>query len=308
MNIGATHGSRKTSRRLCLQRLAELMARWLVTGAGGLLGRDLLPLLPDGSTTALIRGDLDITDAAAVLDAVAGHDVVANLAAWVDADRAESEPEAAMAVNATGAANVAQACQVHGARMVHISSDYVFDGAATEPYPEDAPVRPLSVYGKGKADAEQAILERLPQTGLVLRTAWLFGANGKNFVSTMCQLAETRDYVEVVADQTGQPTSARDLAERVVDVVRVSAPSGIYHATNAGSATWFELARTVFAATGHDPARVRPTTSDRFGRPAPRPTYSVLSHEGWKRASLPPMRPWREALRAALPDIVRAPV
>lgn len=280
------------------------MVCWLVTGAGGLLGHELLPLLPEAETTALTRQELDVTDRPAVLDALAGHDVVAHLAAWVDADHAEAEPQAAMEVNATGTANVADACRVHRARLIHISSDYVFDGTATEPYREDAPVRPVSVYGRGKAEAERAVLEHLPHTGLILRTAWLFGAHGKNFVSTMQQLAETRDHVDVVDDQTGQPTWSRDLAERIVEVAQVGAPAGIYHATNAGSATWFELARAVFAATGHDPDRVRPTTSDRLQRAARRPAYSVLSHEGWNRARLPPMRHWRAAFNAAIPTLM----
>lgn len=280
------------------------MVRWLVTGAGGMLGQELLPLLPEAGTTALTRRELDVTDKPAVLDAVAGQHVVVHLAAWVDADRAEAEPDAALKVNATGTMNVASACRVHGARLIHISSDYVFDGTVTEPYPEDAPVRPISVYGRGKAMAEQAVLEHLPRAGLILRTAWLFGAHGKNFVSTMQQLAETRDHVDVVVDQTGQPTWARDLAGRIVEVVRIGAPAGIYHATNAGSATWFELAGTVFAAAGHDPDRVRPTTSDRLRRAARRPSYSVLSHEGWKRSGLPPMRHWRAAFDAAIPTLI----
>lgn len=286
---------------------------WLLTGAGGLLGEGLVPLLPRGETAVRSHNDLDITDTGAVVDAVAGRDVVVNLAAWTDADRAEAEQDAAMAVNARGAANVAWACRRHGARMVHISSDYVFDGTATEPYSEDAPVCPLSVYGRGKAEAEAAVRKYLPDSGIILRTAWLYGAHGKNFVSTMRQLAETRDYVEVVNDQTGQPTWARDLAERIVEVVERDVPAGIYHATNAGHTTWHGLAREVFAALGHDPERVRAVTSDEYRRKmeqrapgrrvAPRPAYSVLSHDAWRRVGIDPMRPWREALYAALPVI-----
>ncbi|MDX2974060.1 dTDP-4-dehydrorhamnose reductase [Kribbella solani] len=278
------------------------MVRWLVTGSGGRLGQELVPLLPAANTLALRRHELDVTDRSAVLDAVAGQDIVVHLAAWVNADRAETEPAAAMAVNVAGAANVAYACQVHKARMIHLSSDYVFDGKATEPYAEDAPVRPISVYGKGKAQAERVVMEQLPRSGVILRTAWLFGAYSNNFVTTMQQLAEVRDQVDVVVDQIGQPTWTRDLAERIVEVARIDAPAGIYHATNAGSASRFELARTVFAAIGQDPARVRPTTSDRF-QGAARPAYSVLSHAGWQRAGLPPMRHWRTALAAAMPAI-----
>lgn len=280
------------------------MTRWLVTGAGGMLGSDLAPLLPPDETTSLTRAGLDVTDAASVADAVSGHDVVVHLAAWTDVDAAEAEPDAAMVVNARGTANVAQACQAHGARMVHISTDYVFDGTAEAPYREDEPTRPVSAYGRSKAEAERAVLEYLPDTGIVLRTAWLYGAHGKNFVATMRHLAHTREHVDVVDDQTGQPTWTRDVAERIVRVIGVNARAGIYHATNAGSTTWFQLARAVFTALGLDPDRVRPTTSDRFVRPAPRPAYSVLSHDGWARAGLPPMRPWREAFDAATPHLL----
>ncbi|WP_129667809.1 dTDP-4-dehydrorhamnose reductase [Phytoactinopolyspora endophytica] len=280
------------------------MTRWLVTGAGGMLGHDLTSLLPSDQTTALTRPELDVTDAAAVVDAVAGHDVVAHLAAWTDVDGAEADPDAAMTVNAAGTANVARACRKHGARLVHISTDYVFSGAAHEPYREDEQVEPVSAYGRSKAEAERAALEHAPQTAVILRTAWLYGAHGKNFVSTMRRLAETRDHVDVVDDQTGQPTWTHDLAERIVDVVRADVPAGVYHATNSGTTTWFELARAVFSALGHDPARVRPTTSDRFVRPAARPAYSVLSHDGWARTALPPMRHWRQAFDAAVPVLL----
>ncbi|NED95113.1 dTDP-4-dehydrorhamnose reductase [Phytoactinopolyspora alkaliphila] len=275
------------------------MTRWLVTGAGGMLGQDLVPMLPPEATTASTRADLDVTDTAAVGDAVAGHDVVVHLAAWTDVDGAEAEPDAAMEVNGVGTANVAKACQAHGARLIHVSTDYVFDGTATEPYPEDTPVNPVSAYGRSKAEAERAVLEHLPGSGAILRTAWLYGEHGPNFVSTMRHLAATRDHVDVVDDQSGQPTWTRDLAERIVDLVRAGAPPGVYHATNAGQATWFQLAQAVFAVLGLDPGRVRPTTSDRFVRPAPRPAYSVLGHAGWAKAALPPMRPWRQAFDAA---------
>ncbi|NED99630.1 dTDP-4-dehydrorhamnose reductase [Phytoactinopolyspora halotolerans] len=283
------------------------MIRWLVTGAGGMLGHDLLALLPADAVTAPTHRELDVTDADTVHDAVRGHDVVAHLAAWTDVDGAESDPDGAMSVNGTGTANVARACRTHGARLVHISTDYVFDGTAREPYPEDEPVDPVSAYGRSKAAAERAVREHLPDAGIILRTAWLYGEHGKNFVATMRHLAETRDHVDVVDDQQGQPTWTRDLAGRIVEVVRADAPGGIYHATNAGATTWYELARAVFAALGHDPERVRPTTSDRFVRPAPRPAYSVLSHDGWARASLPPMRHWRDAFDDAARTLLRTP-
>jgi dTDP-4-dehydrorhamnose reductase len=279
------------------------MSRWLITGANGLVGRHLSPLLHDIDTTALGRDKLDVTNAAAVLEAVAGHDVVIHLAAWTDTDGAEARPAAAMAVNAIGASNVARACKRHQARMIHISSDYVFDGMTRTPYREDDPVCPISVYGRGKASAERSVLQLLPEGGVVLRTAWLYGAYGKNFVSTMRQLAETQGQVDVVNDQVGQPTWAADLAQRIIEVVHNGVPSGIYHATNAGSTTWFDLAQLVFKTLGHDPRRVNPTTSDKFVRAARRPAYSVLSHEGWRRAGMLPMRHWRDAFDAAAGSI-----
>ncbi|WP_166355580.1 dTDP-4-dehydrorhamnose reductase [Phytoactinopolyspora limicola] len=277
------------------------MTRWLVTGASGLLGRDLVPLLPPTHTTAPTSSDVDVRDERRVFDAIAGHDVVVHLAAWVDPDRAEAEPDRAMAINAAGTENVARACRAHHARLIYVSSDYVFDGRADHPYQEDAPTHPICVYGRSKVAAEQAVRRHLPDDGIVLRTAWLYGAYGRSFVATMRRLADEGTSPSVVTDQTGQPTWARDVAQRILEVVRVGAPAGTYHATNGGATSWYQLARTVFAALGHDPDRVRPMTSDRLDRAAPRPAYSALSHAGWARAGLRPLRPWREAFDAAVP-------
>jgi dTDP-4-dehydrorhamnose reductase len=282
--------------------------RWLVTGAGGMLGRDLVAVLGAdpavGSVTAVDHAALDITDPRAVAAAVAGHDVVVNAAAWTDVDGAEAAEPAATAVNGWGPANLAAACAVAGGILLQVSTDYVFAGDADTPYPEDAPTAPANAYGRGKLVGEQAVLGLLPDRGYVVRTAWLYGARGRNFVTTMLRLAGERETVEVVDDQLGQPTWAYALAERLVAVGRAAAagtaPAGVYHGTAAGQTTWCGLAREVFALTGLDPDRVRPTTSDRYPRPAPRPAYSVLGHARWPAAGLPPMAPWREMLRAAL--------
>lgn len=278
--------------------------RWLVTGAAGMLGRDVATALDGAEVTALGRKQLDVTDPAAVDDAVRGHDVVVNTAAWTDVDGAETAEEAATAVNGTGPALLAAACARHGARLVHVSTDYVFDGAATSPYPEDAPTAPRSAYGRSKLAGERAVLAALPDAGYVVRTAWLYGEHGGNFVATMARLSADRETLDVVDDQRGQPTWSMDVATRLVELVRADAPAGVYHATNAGETTWFGLARAVFAQLGLDPERVRPTTTDRFPRPAPRPAYSVLGHDGWARAGLPPLRPWDEALAAAAPAVL----
>src|SRR6476660_24332 len=191
------------------------MTRWLVTGAGGMLGLDLqvtlaLAGIPDDDVTGLTRSDLDVTDADAVRDAVRGHDLVVNCAAYTRVDDAESHEGQAFSVNAIGAANVADAGRTVGARLVHLSTDYVFAGDATEPYAEDAPVAPLSAYGRTKAAGEWAVQARCPQAWIV-RTAWLYGAGGPNFVKTMARLADRHDTLDVVDDQTGQPTWTMDV-------------------------------------------------------------------------------------------------
>ena len=289
------------------------MTRWLVTGAGGMLGRDLVSVLSSVSAevTALPRADLDIGDAAAVKAAVAGHDVVVNAAAWTDVDGAEADEAAATAVNGAGARNVAAACAASGARLLHVSTDYVFPGDASVPYPEDAPTDPVNGYGRSKLAGEEAVRALLPDTGYIVRTAWLYGEHGPNFVATMLRLAAQRDTVDVVDDQRGQPTWSFALAEQLVRLGRAAvagaAPAGAYHGTAAGETTWFGLARAVFEEAGLDPARVNPTTSDRFGRPARRPAFSVLGHGRWALAGLAPMPDWREMLTAARPHTWLSP-
>lgn len=280
---------------------------WLVTGAGGMLGRDLVAVLSSNgfAVTALTRADLDVCDAAAVHDAVAGHDVVVNAAAWTDVDGAETAYEKALAVNGDGAALVADACRAARARMIHLSTDYVFAGVADAPYPEDAPTDPINAYGRSKLAGEHAVLAA---GGTVVRTAWLYGAHGPNFVATMLRLAATRDTVDVVDDQRGQPTWSGALAARLVDLgsrlADGTAPAGVYHGTASGETTWYGLARAVFAGAGLDPDRVRPTTSDRFPRPAKRPAYSVLGHDRWAAAGLKPLPDWRPMLDEALPHLL----
>jgi dTDP-4-dehydrorhamnose reductase len=288
------------------------MTRWLVTGAGGMLGRDLLTVLGERGgieVTARTRVELDITDPDAVAAAVAGHDIVINAAAWTAVDAAETEEAAATAVNGTGVANLARHCAATGARLLHVSTDYVFAGDATSPYPEDAPTAPTNAYGRGKLVGEQAVRRHLPQAGYVVRTAWLYGAHGPNFVTTMLRLAGEREHLEVVDDQLGQPTWSYQLARRLVDLGAAAlagrAPAGVYHGTAAGQTTWYGLAREVFTRSGLDPERVRPTTSDRYPRPARRPAYSVLAHGRWAEAGLPPMPDWRESLVQALPQLNR---
>ena len=279
--------------------------RWLVTGAGGMLGRDLCAVLAEAGESGVVaatRAELDITDVAAVRDAVAGVDVVLNTAAWTDVDGAEAAEDAATAINGHAVRILAEAA---GARLFHISTDYVFDGAGTVPYAEDAEPAPINAYGRSKAVGERAVLAA---GGYVVRTAWLYGAHGRNFVRTMLRLAEQRKTVDVVADQEGPPTWSYALAGQVVALAGAAAAgrvaAGVYHGTAAGQTSWYGLARAVFAEAGLDPARVRPTTSDRFPRPARRPTYSVLGHERWSGTGVPPLPRWRAMLTAAMPSIL----
>jgi dTDP-4-dehydrorhamnose reductase len=283
--------------------------RWLVVGADGQLGTDLCEVL--AAAGHLVVGvdypSIDITDAPATTAAAAdaGADVVVNAAAYTAVDAAEDDEDAALAVNCAGAANLAAAVALlPRSRLIHISTDYVFPGDAAAPYSEDAPVGPRSAYGRTKAAGEAAVRSLLPDRGYVVRTAWLYGEHGRNFVTTMLQLERQRDTVAVVDDQVGQPTWTGDLARQLLALGASSAPAGIYHGTNSGSCSWYTFAREVFRLAGADPRRVTPTTTDAFPRPAPRPAYSVLGHDAWTRAALPPMRAWQDAAAEGIPRII----
>jgi dTDP-4-dehydrorhamnose reductase len=283
------------------------MSRWLVVGCDGMLGQDLVAALgqPPGAheVTAVDRDVLDIIDPDACLAAVADHDILVNVAAWTAVDEAETHEAQAFAVNAVGAANLARACSAAGARMLQVSTDYVFAGDASSPYAEDAPIAPRSAYGRTKGAGEWAVQALCPQSWIV-RTAWLYGAHGPNFVKTMARLAAERDTVTVVDDQRGQPTWTVDLADAIVRLVTSEAPFGTYHGTSSGETTWFGFAQAIFSELGLDPARVLPTTSEAFVRPAPRPAYSVLGHDAWKSAGVAPIREWSNALGESITSVV----
>lgn len=273
--------------------------RILIAGAAGMLGQDLQKALADRDVTALSRADLDVTDRDAVLAAAAGHDVIVNASAYTKVDDAETHEDDAYAINALGTENLAIAAARNGARFVTVSTDYVFDGHATEPYAEDTPRDPINAYGRTKAAGEELALAAHPDGTFVVRTAWLYGAGGPNFAKTMVKLAGSHETVSVVDDQLGQPTWTGDLAAQIVALLDSDAPAGVYHGTNSGQTSWYGFARAVFAQAGLDPERVKPTDSSTFVRPAPRPSYSVLGHDGWARAGLAPLRPWEDALAAA---------
>ncbi|MFE0960347.1 dTDP-4-dehydrorhamnose reductase [Streptomyces fungicidicus] len=288
-------------------------AGWLVTGAGGMLGQDVLARLAAAGerATALDRAALDLTDAAAVRRALERHRpaVVVNCAAWTAVDDAETREAEALAVNGDGPARLADACARTGAVLLHVSTDYVFAGDATAPYAEDAPTAPRSAYGRTKLAGERAVLNTLPDRGYVVRTAWLYGTGGANFVRTMIRLEGQREKLDVVDDQRGQPTWSADLAGLLLALGRGAlagtAPPGVYHGTSSGETTWYGLTREIFRLLGADPDRVHPTTSEAFVRPAPRPAYSVLGHDRFAAAGVAPLRDWRAALAEAFPRIRR---
>jgi dTDP-4-dehydrorhamnose reductase len=286
------------------------VTRWLVTGAGGMLGTDLVATLTarGEAVTGMDRVGLDVTDAAAVTDAIAcgRPDVVVNCAAWTAVDDAEAAEEQALAVNGGGPANLAAACARFGAPLVQVSTDYVFAGDASRPYAEDDVPAPRTAYGRTKLAGERAVLGQLPGSGYIVRTAWLYGAHGPSFVRTMIKLENQRPTVGVVADQHGQPTWTVDVAEQIKALVDAAAAPGIYHATSSGQTTWFGLAREVFGLLGTDPARVRPIPSSALPRPAPRPAYSVLGHDAWAGPRIPPIGEWRAALHRAFPGLLAA--
>lgn len=275
------------------------MKHYLIAGAAGMLGQDLQKALAGREVAALGRAELDVTDRDAVLAAVAGHDVVINASAYTKVDDAEAHEDEAYAINALGTENLAIAAAANNARFVTVSTDYVFDGHATEPYAEDTPRDPINAYGRTKAAGEELAVAAHPDGTFVVRTAWLYGAGGNNFARTMVKLAGSHETVSVVADQLGQPTWTGDLAAQIVALLDAEAPAGLYHGTNSGQASWFEFAKAVFSAAGLNPDRVAPTDSATFVRPAPRPSYSVLGHGAWSRAGLAPMRAWEEALTDA---------
>jgi dTDP-4-dehydrorhamnose reductase len=265
----------------------------LLTGAGGQLGRALSSALEGHHVSAFGHANLDIADVIAVRDTVAscGPDMVINAAAFNDVDGAETDGDAAFRVNAAGPANLAAAAAEAGAAILHVSTDYVFDGTAIRPYDEDSATNPQSVYGRSKWAGEEAVRAANPRH-YVVRTAWLFHPEGKNFLNTMLGLA-SRGGVRVVDDQTGSPTFAGHLAEAIARLITTDA-YGTYHLAGRGGVTWFELTRTLYRLAGIT-TPVEPVTTAAFPRPAPRPRYSVLTTIREPRILLPP---WEEGVAA----------
>jgi dTDP-4-dehydrorhamnose reductase len=276
--------------------------KWAVLGHAGMLGQDLMSALSSREVTGFDRAEFDITDIDSVKSILSGFDVVVNCAAWTAVDDAEVNEAAALAINGDGPRNVAKVCNEIGAKLVQISTDYVFSGDATTPYAENSEVGPKSAYGRTKLAGEVAVRDYLPNGHYIVRTAWLYGEHGPNFIKTMINFEKSKDTISVVNDQIGQPTWTKDLASQVINLVDSEVPAGTYHATSSGQTTWFGLTQTIFKLIGADPNRVLPTTTEAFPRPAPRPAYSVLGHENWRAVGMNPIRAWDEALIAAFSD------
>jgi dTDP-4-dehydrorhamnose reductase len=278
--------------------------RIVITGAGGQVGRYLSAEAGRKGldALALTSAQWDITDASAAERFIESGDVVVNCAAYTAVDAAEADPQRAHAVNAAGPGVVARACATAGARMIHISTDYVFSGVfggAPRPYDVDDATGPLSVYGKTKLAGERAVHAALPDAHVV-RTAWVYTGDGSDFVGTMRRVAAGGEPVDMVVDQIGSPTYVADLVSALLQIAgRPTAPP-LLHIANDGAASRFEQARAVFEGVGADPDRVRPVSSEDAPRPAPRPPYSALSGRAATAAGLGPLRSWRDALAEAI--------
>ena len=271
----------------------------MITGAYGMLGSDLREVLKNFELIATGSKDLDISDEEKVMDLICekSPDLVINAAAYTAVDDCESHYDEAYAVNAIGPKNLAIACRKQDIPLVHISTDYVFDGNKRTPLIETDKLGPQSAYGKTKLEGEKFIQENTDKY-FILRTAWLYGLHGNNFVMTMLDLAETHDEITVVNDQIGSPTYSLDLAVAITNLLH-SDKYGIYHVTNEGECSWYDFAKLIFELSNLD-VNVIPVSTEEFPRPAPRPHYSVLDNKKWNASGFVPMRDYKEALGAYL--------
>jgi dTDP-4-dehydrorhamnose reductase len=285
----------------------------LITGAGGQVGRALLDAAPDDlDVVGCAHADLDVGADAAVREWIGRYRpaVIINAAAYTAVDKAESEPEAARRINAEGPGHLAAAAREYGGRLIHISTDFVFDGATSVPYQPDSATNPLGVYGRTKRDGERAVLETLPERSTIVRTAWVYAATGANFVRTMLRIMRANGAVRVVADQVGTPTAARSLAEALWRVASKPEIRGIHHWTDAGVASWYDFAVAIAeegAQLGLVPPEVTvdPITTADYPTPARRPSFSVLDKRSLAPYGLTPTH-WRRRLRAMMKEIPSA--
>lgn len=283
--------------------------RWLVLGGGGQLGTELINKLERINVRVLKpkASEVDITDEDSVKNYIlnAQPDVVVNAAAWTDVDTAENNQNSALKVNATGPKNIANVCKKTGAKLVHISTDYVFKGEESLPWQVNSPTEPNTVYGQTKLKGEQNILAIYPEGSWIIRTSWLFSAYRKNFVKTMTRKALFgEDNVFVVDDQMGSPTFTFDLTERVIECVDLSIPFGTFHFSNSGSTNWFDFAVKIFEHCDADLARIHRISSSNYNSKTPRPKNSVLSNDCWSTYGFESSRHWSMALSDCIPEII----
>lgn len=278
---------------------------WLI-GNRGMLGSDVYrELVSRGLAGIGSDQEIDITDPAVIREFARAREIrwIVNCAAYTAVDRAEEEPEAAFALNADGVGNIVELTESIGARLIHISTDYVFDGHGSTPYTEDSPVNPVGVYGRSKAAGEKLALDGCSQV-YILRTAWLYGPHGGNFVFTMLKLMKERDILKVVDDQVGSPTYTAHLAEAITSIVQAAGKDyGIYHFTNQGQTTWFEFAKEIYRlgiekGIVRNSCTIESCTTEDFPTKAKRPAYSVLSKEKIKRVFGISIPSWQSGLKA----------
>jgi dTDP-4-dehydrorhamnose reductase len=286
--------------------------RAVIIGKSGQLARCLVETAPAGGEPICFgRDSFDLAASSADISVLADArpDVLINAAAYTAVDKAETDREAAFALNAAGPARLADFAAVHGVPLIHVSTDYVFDGAGAQPYREDDPPAPINVYGHSKLEGERAIAERLPQR-IILRTSWVFSAFGGNFVKTMLRLAGDRQELRIVGDQIGRPTSAHELARviwriarRIDEAEMRPAPWGVYHYADAGQASWADFAEAIFASPEAGlaaPPRIQRIGTEEYPTPSRRPLYSALDTTKIEAAFGVRPRPWREGLREVL--------
>ena len=269
----------------------------LITGSNGMLGHDLIEVLKDNHELILTTSKtLDITDKNHVIEFIGENkpDIVINSAAYTNVDGCEENQETAYSINGDGVRNLAEGCSKIDCPLVHISTDYVFNGKNTKPWVENDEIGPISVYGKSKLKGEEAILEILDKF-FIIRTAWLYGINGGNFPKTMLELAKNHSEITVVYDEVGTPTYTTDLAKAISQLIETDY-YGIYNITNSGSCSWCEFARYIFEIAGKD-VKVLPVTASEFARPAPRPHYSVLENKKWIENGFKPLRSYKDAAK-----------
>jgi dTDP-4-dehydrorhamnose reductase len=284
--------------------------KWAITGGSGQLSRSLVDLLDKEGVPyiAWSHKDLDVADDSSIsVIKETSPDLLINCAAWTNVDAAEEFPEKATRVNQVGPRNMARAAKELKIPLIHISTDYVFSGQSRQPWSTDSKTEPMSTYGLSKLLGEKEINKNMDGNFYILRTAWLYGPYGRNFSKTILKKALTsKDSINVVNDQIGQPTTTKSLAEQIFKVAQQNIPSGTYHATNTGQASWWDFAREIFELAGEDVERVRSSTSEDFPSNVKRPKYSVLDQSAWSKVGMETMPEWRRALKEVFPEIRKA--